>query len=91
MGCKYSTPHFVILECENNFQHPRIGITVSRRVGSAVIRNKLKRILREYFRLNINKFAHCDFIFIARHNAHSINYQAVQNELSKFLKSYSRQ
>ncbi len=36
----------------NDRGHPRLGLIVSRRVGNAVIRNRVKRQLREAFRLS---------------------------------------
>ena len=35
----------------NELDHPRLGLSVSRRVGTAPRRNKIKRLLRESFRL----------------------------------------
>lgn len=52
MGCKFNTPHFVLLVYESNRNCDRLGITVTRKVGNAVQRNRIKRLVREFFRTN---------------------------------------
>ena len=37
---------------ENSCEHPRIGISVSKTCGNAVIRNRIKRLIRQAFRIN---------------------------------------
>lgn len=42
----------VVHVCENQLGHCRLGLSVSRRVGPAVVRNRWKRVIRAAFRLS---------------------------------------
>jgi ribonuclease P protein component len=57
---------FALYGAANDAGHPRIGITVSRRIGNAVQRNRWKRRIRESFRLSQAKLPALDFVCIAR-------------------------
>jgi ribonuclease P protein component len=46
--------------------HARLGLTLPRRVGGAVVRNRWKRMLREAFRLSQHELPAVDFVCVPR-------------------------
>ncbi len=59
----------------------RIGIVVSRRFGKAVERNRIKRLIREAYRLNRVKFAGMDIVVIPRESCRGKDGRAIERAL----------
>ena len=87
MGCKYNTPHFVLLVLENSVKNSRLGITVTRKVGNAVERNRLKRVVREFFRKSNNEYPVMDYSIIVKRGSTFLSSSEITIELNNlFLK-----
>jgi ribonuclease P protein component len=85
-GKSTSTEHFKIFILPNSVRRRRLGITASRRVGSAVKRNRIKRLIREYFRLNKSRLPpSSDLLFIAKPGADRLDYTQLRDELKKLF------
>lgn len=84
-GDKRRTERFVFL-MERCSQGPRLGITVSRKVGGAVVRNRLKRRIREIYRRNPDRAGlEHDLIVIARVGAGALTSEGVRREFGVAL------
>ncbi|WP_333646763.1 ribonuclease P protein component [Candidatus Binatus sp.] len=90
IGARFQSPHFVVYAgnlADNPDDEParsRLGVTVSRRVGIAVARNRVKRRVREIFRRVIrdNLPAGTSIVVIARAGAATLASPAINNELT---------
>ena len=74
----------VIRYLANGSNCSRFGFLVSKRIGNAAVRNKVKRRLREAVRLNPLKSG-WDAIFIVRRGAGSAKYQDLKDAIDNLL------
>jgi ribonuclease P protein component len=81
-GIKNVSRHLVLFGMPS--QTDRVGLVVSKKVGNAVARNRVKRIIRENFRLEIpGSPLPMDVVVVARHTAKDASFEELAKSLSK--------
>jgi ribonuclease P protein component len=85
-GVHLESQHLRISIILNNREWSRLGLTVSKKIGNAVQRNHVKRLLREYFRTTRHNLAEkYDIVITAKKGAAGVNYAKICDELSTML------
>ena len=74
----------VIKALPNELEFSRYGFSVSKEVGKAVVRNRVRRLLKEIARLT-NVKPGLDIVFIARSNAATADYHQLKKSMEKLL------
>lgn len=82
-GKSVANRQFVIYILKKEGQdHFRLGLSVSKRVGNAVTRNRIKRIIREIFHeLESSIVQHNDYVVIARKPTADMDFNEMKNSL----------
>ena len=91
-GVKQVSPSFVWYCLPTPGPCSRLGMAVSKRVGNAVVRNRVKRYAREFFRRHKTQFdPPCDLVVVARRQAADLHYAESAQQLALLLRRYLRQ
>ena len=87
-GRKIHTDSFLVFVSPQSAPGPtRMGVTASRKLGGAVRRNRVKRLVREAFRRHKLLFpTGLDIVFIAKKNAVEADYDQVVREIEKLCR-----
>lgn len=78
----FAGPYLVLYARKNRTGENRVGITVSKKLGKAHVRNRIRRRLREVYRLNEDQFLPgWDIVVVGR-------YKALDADFAALTKSY---
>lgn len=85
---RYYVGRYMVLYCLGNpFKIKRLGITTSKKVGKSVRRNRIRRLIRECYRI----YEVCikngyDIVFVARENEVLPEFKDIRKEMKYLLK-----
>ncbi|AYG47411.1 ribonuclease P protein component [Pseudomonas sp. Leaf58] len=83
--------NLLILARENGLDHPRLGLVIGKKsVKLAVQRNRLKRLMRDSFRLNQQLVAGLDIVIVARKGLGEIENPELHQHFGKLWKRLAR-
>ena len=78
---------FILYILKTGNDYNRIGVSVSKKVGNSVERHKIKRLVKESYRLHEKMFnSGLDIVVIARSGAADLKYTDVESALLHLMK-----
>lgn len=89
-GDRLYSENFMVLLLANDEGIRRLGITAGKKVGNSVKRNRIKRLLREFFRLHKDMLpAGSDIVITVRKDSSAHSLQEITQELEALLIKHS--
>ena len=86
-GQSTANKYMAVYVLKNRLPYNRFGITVTKKIGKAVVRNRVRRIIKESIRLNQDKFKQgYDIVFVARYMSIEAKQQQVQQAMLNLLR-----
>ena len=86
-GKSYANKSFVIYVLKNNLGTNRLGVSVSKKIGNSVVRHRMKRLVKENFRLHEDMFnSGLDIAVIVRKNAVDLSFEEVGEAIFHLMK-----
>ena len=84
-GKKFYSDIFYVYIVNNSYSYNRFGISVSKKIGNAVIRNKYKRRIKDIIDKYEFKYNGLDIVFISRPKLKECNYNYIKENIFKLL------
>jgi ribonuclease P protein component len=85
------THHFILLLYRNQNSIKRLGVTIRKKVGGAVFRNRMRRLIKEYFRLNKSLFKDChNHLIKVKKPPTKLTWSDINSELQELLSGNAR-
>ena len=82
LGKNYWNRNLILYVKKNDLNVTRVGYTITKKIGNAVTRNKIRRKMKEIYRLNFYNIKQgYDLIFIAKKSIKDISYNELEGSM----------
>lgn len=86
-GCRKANCYFAIYYIKNNLGYSRFGIAASKKLGGAVTRNRVKRVIREVVRLREDvRSLGVDMVIVARRKMVETGFKEANEAFGNLIK-----
>ena len=86
-GRSLANKHLIMYVMKNHSESNRLGISVSKKIGNSVTRNRIKRVIRESYRMHEQEIKKgYDIIFIARANIAGVKFNEAAGSVKHLLR-----
>lgn len=82
-GVRKSTHFLVLFTTDSKYKNYKIGYSISKKIGKANVRNKLKRRMREIVRTNSFAKDYHNYVLMAREGVQNLEYERLLNVIKE--------
>lgn len=87
VGKKFWNRNFILYVRKNGLDETRVGFTITKKHGNSVVRNQIRRRMKEAYRLNLNEIKNgFDLVFIPKKNIVNLSYKEIESSMIHILK-----
>lgn len=86
-GKNYWNRNLILYVKKNDLGYSRVGYSITKKIGNSVVRNKIRRQMKEIYRLKFNLIkSNYDLIFIPKKNVVDISFKELESAMIHIMK-----
>ncbi len=86
-GKNYWNRNLTLYVKKNNIDETRVGYTITKKIGNSVVRNKLRRRMKEIYRLNFHRIeTGYDLVFVPKRNIVNLSYEKLDSSMIHIMR-----
>ena len=84
-GIRKSTRFLTLFKTESKYKCYKIGFSVSKKIGKATVRNKVKRRMKEIVRINNLAKNYNNYVLMAKEGIHNLTFLELEKEIKEIF------